>query len=75
MQRPKPNSPSPSIHLGQLADPRREAEQLANARRPSHRALAELWLAIGDHEQATQQPSRPTSGPGRMASLTSTATN
>jgi hypothetical protein len=40
------------LHLGQLADPRRVAEQLANARQPSHRALADLWLAIGDREQA-----------------------
>jgi hypothetical protein len=40
------------FHLGQLADPRRDAEQLANSRPVSHRALAELWLAIGDHEQA-----------------------
>jgi hypothetical protein len=40
------------FHLGQLADPRREAEQLANASWLSHRALADLWLAIGDHEQA-----------------------
>jgi hypothetical protein len=40
------------FQLGQLTDPRREAEQLAKARRPSHRALGELWLAIGDHEQA-----------------------
>jgi hypothetical protein len=40
------------FHLGQLADPRREAEQLSNAKRPFHRALADLWLAIGDHEQA-----------------------
>jgi hypothetical protein len=40
------------FHLGQLADPQREAEQFVNARDPSHRALAELWLAIGDPEQA-----------------------
>jgi hypothetical protein len=40
------------FHLGELTDPRREAEQLANARRPSHRALADLWLVIGDREQA-----------------------
>jgi hypothetical protein len=40
------------LQLGQLTDPRREAEQLANTRRPSHRALADLWLAIGDREQA-----------------------
>ena len=41
------------FHLGQLADPRREAGRLANARW-SHSALGELWLAIGDREQATQ---------------------
>jgi hypothetical protein len=41
------------FHLGQLADPHREAEHLANAREPSHRNLAELWRAIGDREQAT----------------------
>jgi hypothetical protein len=40
------------FHLGQLADPCREAEQLANARHPSHGVLADLWLAIGDREQA-----------------------
>jgi len=40
------------FQLGQLSDPRREVEQLANGRSPSHRALGELWLAIGDHEQA-----------------------
>jgi hypothetical protein len=40
------------FHLGQIADPRREAEQLANAGQPSHRHLADLWLAISDHEQA-----------------------
>jgi tetratricopeptide (TPR) repeat protein len=42
------------FQLGELADPRREAEQLATARRPSHRALADLWLALGDREQATK---------------------
>ena len=40
------------FHLGQLTDPRREAEQLAQARKPAHQSLAELWLAIGDREQA-----------------------
>jgi hypothetical protein len=40
------------FQLGQLADPRREAEQLANAKRPSHGALGELWFTIGDREQA-----------------------
>ena len=40
------------FHLGQLSDARREAEQLASARQLSHSALADLWLAIGDYEQA-----------------------
>ena len=40
------------FHLGQLPAPRCEAEQLAKAKRLSHRALAELWLAIGDRKQA-----------------------
>jgi hypothetical protein len=43
------------FHLGQLADPRREAEQLASANWVSNRALADLWLAIGDREQAKKQ--------------------
>lgn len=41
-----------NLHLGQLPAPRNEAEQLAKAKEPSHRALAELWLAIGDPQQA-----------------------
>jgi hypothetical protein len=40
------------FHLGQLPDPRHEAEQLAKARDPAHRVLANLWFAIGDAEQA-----------------------
>lgn len=40
------------FHLGQLADPRRKAEQLASAYRMFRRGLANLWLAIGDHEPA-----------------------
>ena len=40
------------FHLGQLADPHGEAKQLAEADFISNRALAELWLAIGDLEQA-----------------------
>ena len=40
------------FHLGQLADPGREAERLAQMRQPSHRLLATLWLALGDHEQS-----------------------
>jgi hypothetical protein len=42
-------------HLNQLCDPRQEAERLSIApRRSDHRELAELWLAIGDREQATR---------------------
>lgn len=42
------------FHLNQLADPRHEAERLTQAKQPAHRPLAELWLAIGDYEQATK---------------------
>ena len=38
--------------LGQLVDPRVEAERLALFRKPSHRYLAMLWQAVGDHDQA-----------------------
>jgi tetratricopeptide (TPR) repeat protein len=40
------------FQLGQLADPRHEAEQLAKVRRPARQVLGELWFAIGDYEQA-----------------------
>lgn len=40
------------FHLGQLPAARDTAEQLAKAKEPPHRALADLWLAIGDREQA-----------------------
>ena len=40
------------FHLRQLAAPRDEAEQLATAKEPPHQALANLWLAMGDQEQA-----------------------
>ena len=39
-------------HLGQLANPREEAERLAQLREPAHRLLAQLWLALGDPAQA-----------------------
>jgi len=42
------------FRLGQLPDARNVAEQLAGAKTPAHRALAELWLAIGDPEQAKE---------------------
>lgn len=41
-----------SFHLDQLSDPRHEAERLAKARKPFHRGIADLWLAMGDREQA-----------------------
>jgi tetratricopeptide (TPR) repeat protein len=40
------------LHLHQLPKPRHVAEQLAQARKVFHRALAELWTCIGDHDQA-----------------------
>src|SRR5262245_60338450 len=40
------------FHLGQLSNPRHEAEQLTKIKEPAHQVLAELWLAIGDPEQA-----------------------
>jgi tetratricopeptide (TPR) repeat protein len=40
------------LHLGQLPDARREAEQLARAKVPAHGTLAELWLGIGDPDEA-----------------------
>jgi hypothetical protein len=42
------------VHLGQLAEPRQEAERLCQAKQPFHRGLAELWLAIGDKERAKE---------------------
>ncbi len=42
------------LRLGQLSDPRREAEQLSEANWVSYLALANLWFAIGNHEQATK---------------------
>lgn len=38
--------------LGSLAEPHHEAEQLAQLKEPAHLALAELWLAIGEREEA-----------------------
>lgn len=40
------------FHLGQLAAPRDEAEQLSQGKSLPHETLAELWLAIGDLGQA-----------------------
>jgi tetratricopeptide (TPR) repeat protein len=42
------------FHLGQLANPREEAEHLTRAKQPSHLELAKLWLAIGDTEKAKE---------------------
>lgn len=41
-------------HLGQLANPREEAERLAKLRNPAHRLLSQLWLALGDTKQAKE---------------------
>ena len=40
------------FRLGSLAEPRHEADQLAQLKEAPDRSLAELWLAIGDREQA-----------------------
>ena len=40
------------FRLNQLTEPCREAERLAKAKSVSHRALANLWFAIGEGEQA-----------------------
>lgn len=40
------------FRLGLCANPRHEAEQLAQFEELAHRPLSELWLAIGDREQA-----------------------
>ena len=63
------------FHLQQLADPRPEAEQLSNARQLSHLVLADCGLLSATTKRRRSTPSRPTRGPGPMASLTSTATN
>lgn len=41
-------------HLGQLRNPRQEAEQLAASKHPFHYSLAKLWLAIGELIQAKE---------------------
>jgi tetratricopeptide (TPR) repeat protein len=40
------------FHLKQLHNPGHVAKQLSEARKISHRPLAELWFAIGDHDRA-----------------------
>lgn len=40
------------FHLNLLLDPRQEALELAKKNDAPHRVLADLWLAIGDQEQA-----------------------
>jgi hypothetical protein len=42
------------LHLQTLADPPQEAQRLERLRNVSRRTLATLWLAIGDHERATE---------------------
>jgi tetratricopeptide (TPR) repeat protein len=40
------------FHLKQLPEARYEVERLASANEPAHRYLAELWLAMGQTDQA-----------------------
>jgi len=40
------------FRLGSLPEPSHEAARLAHLKESAHLALAELWLAIGDHDQA-----------------------
>ena len=40
------------FHLGLIDDPRREAQNLENQSQYAPRALAELWLAIGEQDEA-----------------------
>jgi tetratricopeptide (TPR) repeat protein len=40
------------FHLGELAAPEEIAERLARGKKPNHRWLAELWLAMGNRRQA-----------------------
>ena len=40
------------FHLGQLSNPREEAEQFLRTEGPTRRFLGLLWLAIGDREMA-----------------------
>jgi tetratricopeptide (TPR) repeat protein len=40
------------FQIGQLDQPRDEAQRLAEARKPAHGILARLWSSIGDLEQA-----------------------
>jgi tetratricopeptide (TPR) repeat protein len=42
------------FQLGELSDPRQEAERLSQSKEPLHQSVAELWLAIGNHEQAKE---------------------
>ncbi len=40
------------FQLGQLPEARDEAERLGKVKKPFHRAVADLWLAVGDTEEA-----------------------
>jgi len=40
------------LHLGHLSEPRQHAQRLAQAKKPFHRGLAELWLTIGELDRA-----------------------
>jgi tetratricopeptide (TPR) repeat protein len=40
------------FRLGQLPEPRQQAEELSQVNDPAHSVLAELWLALGDDDRA-----------------------
>jgi hypothetical protein len=42
------------IKLGQIHEPQQEVERLSRVQKPDHRALAELWLLIGNKDQAAK---------------------
>lgn len=52
--RPEAQLALANFHLGRLEDPLREAEQLSSATHVSYADVAALWLAVGDHERATE---------------------
>ena len=63
------------LHLHQLTDARHEAEQFSKAGVVAHRALAELWLAIGDTDEAKKHAVAAYKSAWAMASLTCCATD
>lgn len=42
------------LHSGHSSDARREAERLSSLDAPAHLPLAQLWLALGEHDKALE---------------------